>query len=266
MGSKSSSKSDQTSTNTSQTFGVQGSNYGQMINGSGNTITDGGAFDMVGDFANYTLPELSQQIMDSGDNTINAAIDLAKYNRDTTTDFIDGGIDLFGEASDAQRQMLDVASNALGDASNMVRSNAQDAFDFAGKVADQSLFQVGDITDTALNANRQITQDAIDGNQDLAVLVADSLADANSNNTTLAKYSMDNSAYLAQNLSEQVRDANSDAFKQLSGGFESIMNWANDFSRSDGADLAKTNNQTMLLMLGGLSATALAVAYVMRRK
>lgn len=259
MGSKSSSNSNQTSSNTSQTFGVQGSNYGQMINGSGNTVTDSGAFDIIGEFASFTLPKLGQQIMDMGDSAINGAVDLAKYNRDSTTDFIQGGVDLFGEASDAQKQMLDVAAGALGDASR-----------FAESVVDESIGAVTDTADTALNANRQITQDAIDSNSDLAQLVANSLADANDNNTMLAKFSMDNSAYLAESLSQdamnQVTDANSQALKQLSGGFDSILDWANDFSRSDGADLAKTNNNTMLLMLGGLSATALAVAFIMRRK
>lgn len=58
MGSSSRSASSQTTNNTSTTFGIQGANNGLVINGSGNTITDGGAFKLIGDFVD-TLPIFS---------------------------------------------------------------------------------------------------------------------------------------------------------------------------------------------------------------
>ena len=270
MGSSSRSNSNQTSKNESVTFGIQGANNGSIINGSGNTVTDGGAFAIVNDIARYLLPDLASGANQMASDAMFAATDLAQAGVNQNQDFLRAGVDLFGETSSAQQEMMRLGANVLTDTGDILTRQQQESFDFARNVTDQSINAVSDTADTAINANRQVTQDAMDANKDLAVIVADSLQTANDNNTMLAKYSMDNSAILAENVSQSAIDsvtqANNDAFKQLASGFDSMMGFAEQYSRSDGADLAAQNNRTMLMALGGVSLTALAVAYIMRGK
>ncbi|MCL1072993.1 hypothetical protein [Shewanella dokdonensis] len=270
MGSSSRSNSNQSTSNASTTFGIQGANNGLVLNGSGNTVTDGGAFSIVNDLVRYLLPDLASGANKAASDALYAATDLAQAGVNQNQDFLRAGVDLFGETSNAQQEMMRLGANVLTDTGDILTRQQQESFDFARNVTDQSINAVSDTADTAITANRQVTQDAIEGNKDLAVIVADSLQTANDNNTMLAKYSMDNSAVLAENLSQtaldSVNEANNDAFKQLASGFESMMGFAEQYSRSDGADLAAQNNRTMLLALGGVSLTALAVAYIMRSK
>lgn len=263
MGSSSRSNSSQASSNISTSFGIQGDNQGQVINGSGNTVTDGGAFDVVGRLVDI-LPYFGDMGVTMVSDAFSSVGDVAMMGERQNENFLNAAVDLFGESSTAQRDMMRLSADTMTEAGEIMSNNSRDAFDFAGGVVGQAIGSVSDTADFAINANRAVTQDAIAGNKDLAVTVADALAGANDNNTALSKMAMDNSAYISANALESVNQANNDAFKQLSGGFDSILNWANDFSRSDGADLADKNNKTILYIVGGLALTGVATAVILR--
>ena len=340
MGSSSRSASSQTTNNTSTTFGIQGANNGLVINGSGNTITDGGAFKLIGDFVD-TLPIFFSQgagmvsdgfnavtdvammgerqteqafntatnlygqsvdlqrdmvrengnVLDSAfalgnelfrggadllasitgnqdaanNRAFNAVSDVALMGERQNQNFLNAAVDLFGETNSAQQDMIRVGANALtefGDLqsrgfetyTNATRDNLSDSLKFA---------------DGAVAINAAVSQASMDNSKSLATTVADALAKANDNNTFLAGTAMSNSAGLAESLTKTALDAgnqaNKDATGQLQRGFDSMMGFAEQFSRSDGAALAESNNKTMLYMLGGTALVAGAVMFMGRK-
>ncbi|MCS6211267.1 hypothetical protein [Shewanella baltica] len=340
MGSKSSSASSQTTNNTSTTFGIQGANNGLVINGSGNTVTDGGAFDIVGRIVDI-FPNLFGQgvsmvgdgfnavtdvammgerqteqafntatnlygqsvdlqrdmvrengnVLDSAfalgnelfrggadllasitgnqdaanNRAFNAVSDVALMGERQNQNFLNAAVDLFGETNSAQQDMIRVGANALtefGDLqargfetyTNATRDNLSDSLKFA---------------DGAVAINAAVSQASMDNSKSLATTVADALAKANDNNTFLAGTAMTNSADLAESLTKTALDAgnqaNKDATGQLQRGFDSMMGFAEQFSRSDGAALAESNNKTMLYMLGGTALVAGAVMFMGRK-
>lgn len=347
MGSSSRSASSQTTNNTSTTFGIQGANNGLVINGSGNTITDGGAFKLIGDFVD-TLPiffsqgagmvsdgfnavtdvammgerqteqafntatnlygqsvDLQRDMVRENGNVLDSAfalgnelfrggadllasitgnqdaanarafnavndvalmgVDVAKIGERQNQNFLNAAVDLFGETNSAQQDMIRVGANALtefGDLqargfetyTNATRDNLSDSLKFA---------------DGAVAINAAVSQASMDNSKSLATTVADALAKANDNNTFLAGTAMTNSADLAESLTKTALDAgnqaNKDATGQLQRGFDSMMGFAEQFSRSDGAALAESNNKTMLYMLGGTALVAGAVMFMGRK-
>ncbi|WP_345864606.1 hypothetical protein [Shewanella algae] len=265
MGSSSRSNSTQTTSNQSTTFGIQGANNGLILNGSGNTVTDGGAFDIVGRIVDV-FPQLFSQGAGMVDSGFNAVTDVALMGERQNENVLNAMVDLYGETSNAQSEMLRLGADVLTDTGEILNRQQTEAYDFGR----EAMGQVGKTADSAIFANSQVTQAALDGNYDLTALVATALEKANLNNTDLASKAMDNSTYLATELSSNAmaatNDANKDAFRQLADGFDSMMGFAEQYSRSDGAALAESNNKTMLFALGGVTVTALAVAYVMRGK
>lgn len=264
MGSSSRSASSQTTNNTSTTFGIQGANNGLVINGSGNTITDGGAFDIVSNIADM-FPQLFSQGAGMVSDGFNAVTDVAMMGERQNESFLNAAVDLFGETNSAQQDMFRVGANALtefGDLqsrsyetyTNATRDNLSDSLKFA---------------DGAVAINAEVSQASMDNSKSLATTVADALARANENNTYLAGTAMTNSADLAESLTKTALDsgnqANKDATSQLQRGFDSMMGFAEQFSRSDGAALAESNNKTMLYMLGGTALIAGAVMFMGRK-
>lgn len=264
MGSSSRSASSQTTNNTSNTFGIQGANNGLVINGSGNTVTDGGAFKLIGDFVD-SLPVYFSQGAGMITDGFNAVTDVAMMGERQNENFLNAAVDLFGETNSAQQDMYRVSTNALtefGDMqsrgfetyTNATRDNFSDSLKFA---------------DGAVAVNAAVSQASMDNSKSLATVVADALARANENNTYLAGSAMNNSADLAESLTKVALDsgnqANKDATGQLQRGFDSMMGFAEQFSRSDGAALAESNNKTMLYMLGGTALIAGAVLLAGRK-
>ncbi|MCS6102354.1 hypothetical protein [Shewanella baltica] len=264
MGSSSRSASSQTTNNTSTTFGIQGANNGLVINGSGNTVTDGGAFDIVSNIADM-FPQLFSQGAGMVSDGFNAVTDVAMMGERQNESFLNAAVDLFGETNSAQQDMFRVGANALtefGDLqsrsyetyTNATRDNLSDSLKFA---------------DGAVAINAAVSQASMDNSKSLATTVADALARANENNTYLAGTAMTNSADLAESLTKTALDsgnqANKDATSQLQRGFDSMMGFAEQFSRSDGAALAESNNKTMLYMLGGTALVAGAVMFMGRK-
>lgn len=125
----------------------------------------------------------------------------------------------------------------------------------------------------ALNMGQSVLSDTallIDGagQRSLAGSMAlnDSLNMAHNTNTDLAYglAQLTGNAYsdAASQLTAQVDD-NNDA---LNNGFKSMMQFAENFSRSDGSDLAKTNMKTIAVVMIGLAVLGLGVAYLSKGK
>lgn len=329
MGSSSRSRSSQTTNNTSTTFGIQGANNGLVLNGNGNTVTDGGAFKIVEDMVNIlpsmfsqgagmvsdgfnAVSDFSLSVERQGESFLNASGDMYSDSIGFGTDVMRLGFDamteqgeLMAESSrnsagvslDAMGYMSDLSEgvirsnerqtdsflnasgqviegvldvntevnrlsyDALSDMTQLVSENNQDTLTFGANVVNNAFGSMDD----AARLNADISQAAMDGNFDLAELVTSAVArsgednallasNAIDSNALLAGKSLDNSVYLAEMTTNTIADSSREANKQLADGFKNVMGFANDFSRSDGAAIAESNNKMMTMVGGGILA------------
>ena len=312
MGSKSKSKSSQSTTNYSTTFGIQGANHGQVINGNGNSITDGGAFEIVGDIANM-LPSLFKDALFTADNlgtsAINAGIDLAGMGARQNEHFLNESVSFLGDVAADQHHLYKTAMDGVTEFGQI---SAEQTEHFVNATSDN--YQAG------LDANQEILTTALDGNFALSETVANALenannnntdlasrfgaqnaaladasmansallagesmrnnadlldsfggylADANNNNSDLAKFSVASGNDLAERLTSNVlaADARNDqqSLDILQRNTDSILNFAETYSRSDGVALANNNNKTMLITLGGVALLGVAIIMAGRK-
>ncbi|MDR8523842.1 hypothetical protein [Shewanella fidelis] len=354
MGSKSSSRSSQATENNSISQGVQGDNFGNVINGSGNTITDGGAFDIVGSIVDL-FPDLfskgagmvqdglmtvsdgfdtvndlalsterqNQAFLDTGLDLFgdamagNAAVyqgaadivsdnssllydgfnDLVKANQNTTDNALNFGLDSLDVVSKSQDSAFDFAENSLSDSFSFVdgsinsvldankaaqdgafsfaENSLSDSFDFGRDsmaVADNTFNSALEFSENIAMQNGDLVGSVIDSVSGTSAAIAEMAADSMTENSVLAGMTIDavenanaNNVALAEKAIDNSQIVNDDAQKNLVSGFEMMMNFAEDFSRSDGADLAKDNSKNMMVIGGVALAAVVSVAVVARR-
>ncbi|MCW3173749.1 hypothetical protein [Shewanella subflava] len=264
MGSSSRSASTQATENNSTTFGIQGANNGLILNGSGNTVTDGGAFNLVGKLVEL-LPDFNQAGLDMVSDGFNAVSDVSMVAERQNEHLLNTAGDLFGDVSNSQNEMMRLGASVLTETGDILQNSQNNAFDFGS----DAMEHVSQTADAAIYANGMVTTEAMRGNSDLAAIVAGAIEAANDNNTFLAGRSMDNSAVLAETLTKTTLDAgneaNETAMGQLQRGFDSMMGFAEQYSRSDGAALAENNNKTMMYTLGGAALFAGAIVLAGRK-
>lgn len=218
MGGKSSSSSKQSTNQTSFSFGLDGDNYGAAVAGDNNqvTITDGGAFALVGD-AMAGVSRAVGEVLQSNNDTTNSAFSFADGMADSAFDF----------AGDSQRE----------------------AFGFAGQVVDGYADVMADAADLQRDAMSEVgdaSRRAIDANTDLAelsILEGSNLAQA-----------------VARLSSDTALAASEDATGKLVRGFESMMGFADQVSRSDGQQVAISSNKTLMIFAASAAAVGVAIA------
>lgn len=261
MGSNSRSRSEQTTENNSTTFGIKGPNNGQIINGSGNTVTDGGAFDIVSDIANM-FPQLFSQGAGMVTDGFNAVSDLSMSVERQGENFLNASGQLVEGAFDTNVELARLSNDSLTEIAELTAESNQNTLNFGAGVVNNAFASMDD----AARLNADISKSAMEGNFDLATLVSNAVSDSADNNALLTGKALDNSAYLAEMTTKQIADSSREANKQLADGFSNVMDFANDFSRSDGAALAEKNNN-MVMMIGGgvLLFTAVVLVASMRK-
>jgi hypothetical protein len=255
MGSSSRSQSDQTTENNSTTFGIQGANNGLVLNGSGNTVTDGGAFSLVGKLIE-AFPDMFQMGAGMVGDGFNAVSDLAMSGERQTENFLNASGQVMEGAFNTNTELARLSNDSLTELSQLTAESNRDTLNFGGDV----LIGAKASMDDAARLNADISKASMAGNFDLAELVAGALGRSNEDNSVLAGKSIDNSAYLAEMTTKTIADSSRDSNKQLADGFSNVMDFANDFSRSDGAALAENNNKMMLIAGGGLLLVIVIVA------
>ncbi|MBB1322119.1 hypothetical protein [Shewanella sp. SR43-8] len=265
MGSSSRSASTQATENNSTTFGIQGANNGLILNGSGNTVTDGGAFKLVGDIVD-ALPIFFSQGAGIISDGFNAVSDFTMSSERQGENVINGAVDIFNRGTDANIEMMRLGSDTLTETGDILRSGLDAAYDFGS----DAMQNVSTNADISMQLGRDLASDSMNNNYKLSELITDATSKANDNNTFLSGRSMDNSAYLAETLAKTAMDsgneANKQATNQLISGFEDMLNFADGYSRSDGSQLAKDNNNTMLLMVGGFAVVVLGAVVIVSRR
>ena len=225
MGSRSRSRSSQATKNSSTTFGIQGANNGLVLNGSGNTVTDGGAFKIVGDMADM-LPQLFRQGAGMVTDGLNAVTDVAMMRERQTTSVLNTANDLFLESNSTQREMMRLNADALTETGEILSRGVTEGYDFGR---------------TVISSNADVSTAAMTTTSRLAETLTLAALTSNNENT--------------KNTGRQLND-----------GFKSMMNFAEDFSRSDSVAAAKNSNQTVLYVGGGLILVAIAVMFKKGKK
>ncbi|BAJ02155.1 hypothetical protein [Shewanella violacea] len=261
MGSKSDSRSSQDTENNSTTFAIQGDNTGLVINGNGNTITDGGAFDIVSDIANM-FPQLFSQGAGMVTDGFNAVSDFSMSVERQGESFLNASGQVIEGAFDTNVELARLSNDSLTELSELTAESNRNTLSFGSDVLDSAFASMDDAT----RLNADISRAAMDGNFDLAELVSSAVARSGEDNALLTGKALDNSAYLAEMTTKQIADSSRTANQQLADGFSNVMDFANDFSRSDGAAVAESNNKMMMMVGGGLLAfTGLVVMASMRK-
>lgn len=261
MGSNSRSASSQTTTNTSTTFGIQGDNLGLVLNGNGNTVTDGGAFDIVASLVDM-LPGIFSSGMNSVSDGFGTVEELAQIGADQNADFLNAGLDLFAGVSENQSEMMRLGMNSITETGSILSDGFHEFTDASQRTTEAALdantglaeLVTASITGTAENM-AELATEAMMENADLSVATIDAVERANSNNALLAERAM-----------QSAETVSFDSQKQLASGFKEMMGFAERYSRSDGAALADANNNTMLMLFGGISLTVIIVAVIATRR
>ena len=239
-GSSSSTRSTQATNNTSLSQGIQGDNTGVVLNGDGNSIqmTDMGAIDGALNVANQ---------MTSG------ALDAVNYAVDANASIVGQSLD---NANQMAQHNAELAQNAMNNGAELADSVIDSGVDMLGMSLDangQALNTSALLIDSALAR----TTDLISNQQDV------------NNSTLMAGYelatrSVSDGNALALALTEQTTNAmteqSNNTFDSLNNGFKSMMQFADNASRSDGSMVAKSSNQVLMVGLGvaGLVTAALA--------
>jgi len=251
-GSSSATRSTQTTNNTSLSQGIQGDNSGVVLNGDGNTIqmTDMGAIDgalniaseMAGgalDVANYAVDANASLVGQSLDyandmaqNNAGLAKDSMLYNAELAQDSMSNSAELASGVTDASIEMLGMSLDANGQALNTSALLMDSALGrAAGLISNQQ-----EVNNSALMAGYELATQSVDDGNALALALTEQTTNA-------------------------MIEQSSDTFDSLNGGFKSMMQFADNASRSDGAMVAKSSNKVLMVGLGVAGLAAIAIAF-----
>lgn len=280
---KSSSRSSQATSNSSTSIGVQGDNLGATIAGNGNnvTMTDHGLVN--------ALVEIGGNMNEIGLAGFSAASDMAYSSAELADNAIANGFDY---ASDVNSDSLNFAENVNADslsfADGVVGDSLGLVYDVMGGTGDllsESMAYQNDITNRALTENADLASDsiaaseyALDASLQFGSSTFDSALNAvsesnaymaamaeNSNNnaTDLARDvmlfsgdAMNQNNDLALAFGQAVAEANETATGQIVNAHKSALQFADNMSRSDGQQLAKDSNKTLMVSIVAISVAA----------
>jgi len=240
-GSSSATRSTQATNNTSLSQGIQGDNSGVVLNGDGNTIqmTDMGAIDgalniaseMAGgalDVANYAVDANASLVGQS----LDYANDMAQNNAEIAQGSMSNSAELASGVTDASIEMLGMSLDANGQALNTSALLMDSALGrAAGLISNQQ-----EVNNSALMAGYELATQSVDDGNALALALTEQTTNA-------------------------MIEQSSDTFDSLNGGFKSMMQFADNASRSDGAMVAKSSNKVLMVGLGVAGLAAIAIAF-----
>ncbi|MEK0161269.1 hypothetical protein WLQ65_19365 [Pseudoalteromonas piscicida] len=271
MGSKSRSRSSQTTHNTSTSLGVQGDNNGYITNGDGNTYnitqTDHG---LVG-----AIESLGADMMAANIAGFDYASDIARdgfdyssqVNRDSL-EFAGGAMTdamVFGER--ALTQVSDTASNAMLFGENAMAHTsdiAADSIQAQSALSRDVIAENSDLAREMMAISAGISSDVVGFAGDTIDTTVSALDGANARMSDVAIYSMDNASNLAKDLGLQFMESTSKAQETFNDqtllAHKQALQFADHASRSDGQQLAISTNKTMMYVMLGLGGMSMAVA------
>lgn len=265
-GSSSSTRSTQATNNTSLSQGIQGDNTGVVLNGDGNSIqmTDMGAIDgalnVANQMTNGALDAVNYAV-DSNASLVGQSLDnanqMAQHNAELAQNAMNNGAELADSVIDAGADMLSMSLDASGQALNtsalLMDSALSRAAGLIGNQQEANIDVMMAVSENSLNA--------VNSGNELSFALAEL-------NTGIADNAINSGNQLALSLTQETNDAMSEqsegTFNALNNGFKSMMQFAENASRSDGSMVAKSANNT--LMIGVCVVGLVGVAYFWSKK
>lgn len=238
--------------NQTTSLGIGGDNNGAQINGSGNTVmmNDLGAIDSALSLASG----IASDSVALADGAVTTSANLAQAMAGDAMALADGAI-----ATNAG-----LVSESFSLADIMAQNNAE--------LAQDSMSNNAELADSVIDAGAQMLGMSLDANgvalNTSALLMDSAFSKATglvsnqqevNNSTLMAGYelatkSVSDGNALALALTEQTTDAmteqSSDTFDSLNNGFKSMMQFADNASRSDGSVVAQSSNKVLMVGLG----------------
>ncbi len=284
------SRSSQATSNSSTSIGVQGDNLGATIAGNGNnvTMTDHGLVN--------ALVEIGGNMNEIGLAGFGAASDMAYSSAELADNAIANGFDYAsGVNSDSLRLAENVNADSLGFANGVVDefgnvindsyNLVSDVMGGTGDLLSESMAYQNDITNRALTENADIASDSIAASEyaldaslqfgsstfdsalnavsESSAYMAAMAENSNNNATDLARDvmlfsgdAMNQNNDLALAFGQAVAEANETATGQIVNANKSALQFADNMSRSDGQQLAKDSNKTLMVSIVAISVAA----------
>lgn len=153
---------------------------------------------------------------------------------------------------------LTLADGAVGSNTALASYAIGQNTDLAGHVVDGA----GGMLSDSLSFADGVTSGAFGVSSD-ALYMADSMAarglDASVRLADNAAYQVEQGNNLAMALSQTAREQSAETNRALTDGYEQMMQFTEDFSRSDGAAVAETNTKMVGVLVLGLVAAAVVM-------
>ena len=222
-GSSSTTRSTQATNNTSLSQGIQGDNTGVVLNGDGNSIqmTDMGAIEGALNVANQMTSGALDAVNYAVDANASLADSMAQHNAELAQDAMSNSAELADSVIDSSVEMLGMSLNANGQAINT-----------SALLMDSALART-----TGLISNQQeVNNSTLMAGYELATR---SVSDGNA--LALA---------LTEQTSNAMTEQSNNTFDSLNNGFKSMMQFADNASRSDGSVVAQSSNKVLMVGLG----------------
>lgn len=277
------SRSSQATSNSSTSIGVQGDNLGATIAGNGNnvTMTDHGLVN--------ALVEIGGNMNEIGLAGFSAASDMAYSSAELADNAIANGFDY---ASDVNSDSLNFAENVNADSLSFADGVVGDSLGLVydvmsgtGDLLSESMAYQSDITNRALTENADLASDSIAASEyaldaslqfgsstfdsalnavsESSAYMAAMAENSNNNATDLARDvmlfsgdAMNQNNDLALAFGQAVAEANETATGQIVNAHKSALQFADNMSRSDGQQLAKDSNKTLMVSIVAISVAA----------
>jgi hypothetical protein len=224
------SSSDDNSFNYQSSDDNSTANDGQFAGVVGNvnyTTIDGGAFNVASQ-ANAGMSALARDALE-------LSLALNQDSSDTARESLNVGVKLSDNAQ--QFALASIEHN-----SDLVNSSYDLADSLYTHTLNNSAENVARVTDAIVNSNNN--------NLDLALSTVNAATTAQAVNNDFAYSLARQSGELALAQTDTTTDA-------LNNGFKSMMQFAESFSRSDGAAIVEQSSKTMLYLVGAVIAGAL---------
>ena len=202
--------------------------YSNELNGDFNNNT--GTITMIDPNAIEGALSISENAMGLADSVVGANTYLADSAMNNNTLLADSAM---GRMAGVNADSLEFADGVMGDALSTVNGIAGDSLEFASGALD-----------SGFDAAQNMGMFSIDAAMNFA------------DNASLQQQSNNE---LVMALAGNAREQNAENNQALTDGFEQMMQFTEQFSRSDGAAVAATNTKTVGFMVAGLVAVMLLV-------
>jgi hypothetical protein len=196
------------------------------VDNSVKNVLDGGAIEGMLGIADNAMG-LTDNVMGLTDNYLSGVNEFSAH-------VVGQNTALASQVSDMSGLMLaeglSFGSGVLGDAAELVNSQGERNINAAMRISEVGYMQ----------------------NQDSMNLANDLFQTSQAGANSMFESATNSATGILMNAQEAALIQQQDNNNALENGFKSSMQFVEDFSRSDGADLAKTNMQTVGFLVGGL--------------